>query len=152
MRIFLIALCAGAVAPTLQAQSNGSTPGAIRTYSTTGSIGIEWDIAGDADHDAVATVEFRAAGTTAWRPALPLVRVDYNGANMLAGSILFLSPNTTHEVRLTLADPDGGAAAQTWRCDTAGPAMPGRANVPRRARLRRRQRIAREPFQRHRGR
>ena len=37
-------------------------------------------------------VEYRAAGTSNWRSAMPLVRVDYNGANMLAGSIPFLSP------------------------------------------------------------
>jgi hypothetical protein len=102
----------GARPSFLTAQSSGTTPGAIRTYSTITSIGIEWAIGSDVDHDATATVEFRAAGSGAWQPALPLVRVDYNGANMLAGSILFLSPNTTYEVRLTLSDPDGGAAVQ----------------------------------------
>ena len=72
-----------------------------------------------------ASVEFRVGGTTAWRPALPLVRVDYNGSNMLAGSILFLNPNTAHEIRLTLADPDGGAAVHTAVVTTrAVPTMP----------------------------
>ena len=93
--------------------SNGAVPGAIQAYSTITSIGIEWDIVGDADHDATAGVEYRVAGATAWRSALPLVRVDYNGFNLLAGSILFLDPGTSYEVRLTLADPDGGAAVQT---------------------------------------
>jgi hypothetical protein len=97
----------------LSAQSNGATPGAIRTYSTISSIGVEWDLAGDADHDATATVEYRAVGITQWRPALSLVRVDYNGANMLAGSVLFLSPNAAYEIRLTLTDPDGGTDQQT---------------------------------------
>ena len=98
----------------LEAQSADATsPGASRSYSTIYSIGIEWDILGDADHDAAAAVEFRASATTTWRPALPLVRVDVNGANMLAGSVLFLSPNTTYEVRLTLSDPDGGAETRT---------------------------------------
>jgi len=109
----LLALCSGARQAIVTAQSNGTTAGAIRTYSTISSIGIEWDIVGDLDHDATAAVEFRVAGTAAWRPALPLVRVDYNGANMLAGSVLFLSPNTAYEIRLTLTDPDGGAAGQT---------------------------------------
>ena len=100
--------------PTLEAQSaDAASPGATRSYSTIYSIGIEWDILGDADHDAAATVEFRPSATTTWRPALPLVRVDVNGANMLAGSVLFLSPNTTYEVRLTLSDPDGGAETRT---------------------------------------
>ncbi|PYR72210.1 MAG: hypothetical protein DMF86_24275, partial [Acidobacteria bacterium] len=97
----------------LAAQSNAATAGAIRTYSTISSIGVEWDIVGDANHDAAASVEFRVAGAAGWRLALPLVRVDYNGANMLAGSILFLSPNAAYEIRLTLTDPDGGADVQT---------------------------------------
>jgi hypothetical protein len=85
----------------------------VHTYSTISSLGLEWSIAGDADHDGTAGVEFRISGTGAWRPALPLVRVDYNGANMFAGSVLFLLPGTAYEVRLTLADPDGGGRVQT---------------------------------------
>ncbi len=123
----LVLLYSGVGGSILTAQSGGTTPGAIRTYSTISSIGIEWDIVGDADHDATATVEFRVAGATAtaWRPALPLVRVDYNGFNMLAGSILFVSPNAAHEVRLTLTDPDGGGSTQTVVVATRPvPAMP----------------------------
>ncbi len=109
----------------LTAQSNGATPGAIRAYSTISSIGIEWDLTGDADHDAVAGVQYRLAGTASWRTALPLVRVDYNGSNMLAGSILFLSPNASYEVRLTFSDPDGGTAVQSVTVATRPvPAMP----------------------------
>ena len=85
---------------------------------------------------------------------MPLVRVDYNGSNMLAGSILFLSPNAAYEVRLTLADPDGGAAAQTVTVATRPvPVMPvsGRT-LSRRPGRRRRERILRESVQRHRRR
>jgi hypothetical protein len=96
----------------LTAQSNASASGTLRSYSTISSIGLEWDLVGDADHDAAAAVEFREAGTAAWRSALPLVRVDYDGSNMLAGSILFLDPDTAYEIRLTLSDPDGGADQQ----------------------------------------
>jgi hypothetical protein len=109
----------------LSAQSNGATPGAFRTYATFSSIGIEWDLLGDADHDAAGVVEFRAAGTTVWRLALPLVRVDYNGSNRLAGSILFLGSNTTYDVRVTFSDPDGGAEVRTVGVATRRvPAMP----------------------------
>jgi hypothetical protein len=116
----------GGVRPTiLDAQTNATTPGAVQGYSTISSIGVEWTIGGDADHDAAATVEFRVAGTAVWRPALPLVRVDYNGKNMLAGSVLFLNANTAYELRLTLSDPDGGAAVQTIAVQTRQiPGMP----------------------------
>jgi hypothetical protein len=40
---------------------------------------------------------------------LPLLRIDYNGATMLAGSVLFLQANTEYELNLSLSDPDGGA-------------------------------------------
>jgi hypothetical protein len=109
----------------LSAQSNGTTSGGIRTYSTISSIGVEWDLIGDANHDATATVEFRAVGTVGWRLALPLVRVDYNGANMLAGSVLFLNQNAAYEIKLTLTDPDGGADQQTVVVSTRPvPTMP----------------------------
>jgi hypothetical protein len=109
-----IAVLAFALAPAkVRAQTNSVVPGAIQTYSTMSSIGVDWSIAGDADHDGTAAVEFRIAGTSSWRPALPLVRVDYNGLNMFAGSVLFLLPGTSYEVRLTLADPDGGGRVQT---------------------------------------
>jgi hypothetical protein len=125
-RAAVLALLVSAIlTPTVTAQSNGATPGAIRTYSTISSIGIEWDVAGDANHDATVGVEYRAAGTTSWRTALPLLRVDYNGANMLAGSILFLTANATYEVRLTFNDPDGGTSVQTVTVATRPvPAMP----------------------------
>jgi hypothetical protein len=122
---FLWALCSGVHPPILTAQSSDTTPGAIRTYSTISSIGVEWDIIGDADHDATAAVEFRMAGTTPWRPALPLVRVDYNGSNRLAGSVLFLTAGAVYEIKLTLSDPDGGAAVQTVSVSTRPvPVMP----------------------------
>ena len=33
--------------------------GQLRSYSTIHSIGLEWDIAGDTDHDAVGTIQYR---------------------------------------------------------------------------------------------
>ena len=101
---------------------DATTPGELRTYSTIHSIGIEWDIAGDADHDASCQVSFRAKGAEAWRHALPLFRVESYGwyadrkadrrYTMVAGSILFLEPGTAYDVKLNLADPDGGAESR----------------------------------------
>ncbi len=97
----------------VMAQGRNTVAGELRTYATIHSIGIEWDIVGDDDHDAIVNVQYRAQGLAAWKPALPLFRVDYNGFNMLAGSIFFLDPATTYEVQLDLLDPDGGSESQT---------------------------------------
>jgi hypothetical protein len=98
-------------------------PGALRTDSTPTCISVEWDVAGDADHDAACGVTFREEGSAEWKDALPLFRVDYQWwyhteraerpFNMFAGSIMFLKPGTNYEVRLDLADPDGGDATKT---------------------------------------
>ena len=123
--VVVLLLVSGVQPAILTAQSNGAVAGTIRTYSTISSIGIEWDLVGDADHDATAAVEFRVSGTAGWRSALPLVRVDYSGSNMFAGSVLFLNPNTAYEVRLTLTDPDGGSDQQTVVVATRSvPVMP----------------------------
>jgi hypothetical protein len=103
-----------------------TTPSASRVYSTIYSIGVEWDVVGDTNHDAVAAVAYRVYGTTAWTAALPLVRVDSTtGGNMLAGSILFLTPDTAYDVRLSLSDPDGGAETRIVNVTTrALPTLP----------------------------
>jgi len=90
----------------------------LRSYATLHSLGFEWDVTGDADHDATCAVRYRTIGSSSWRAALDLMRVDYYGYyadtradrayNMLAGSVFFLQPGTTYEVELTLDDPDGG--------------------------------------------
>jgi regulation of enolase protein 1 (concanavalin A-like superfamily) len=93
-------------------------PGDLTTYSTIYSIGVEWDIANDANHDARVDVEYKPATSSAWQAASPLLRIDYNGRNMLAGSVMFLSPDTEYQVRLTLFDPDGGGETREIRIRT----------------------------------
>jgi hypothetical protein len=107
---------------------DGLTPGGIRTHATPTSIGIEWDLAGDADHDATCAVQVRPKGAADWKIVLPLFRVDYFGwygdtkadraYNMVAGSLLFLKPGTLYEVKLDLADPDGGGVSKTLEIRT----------------------------------
>ena len=107
---FLVALTATILASAVPSEAQDrTTPGEIMSYSTIHSIGIEWGISGDANHNATVNVHYRVQGTGAWKAALPLVRVDntYNG-NGFAGSLLFLDPGTTYKVRLELSDPDGG--------------------------------------------
>lgn len=104
---------------------NSTSPGDTSGYSTIRSIGVEWDIVGDDDHDATATVQYRPMGAGTWQDGLDLVRVDHNGYNMLAGSIFFLNPDTMYDVRLTLTDPDGGSQTRTLNILTRPmPALP----------------------------
>jgi len=124
VRLGLSCTAALAVTAALAAETSDRVkPVALRTYSTPNSIGIEWDVEGDANHNAACDVKYRKQGTEPWRPALHLFRIDCNNSygdhksdrpyNMLAGSILFLEPGTEYEVALTLADPDGGGQSQT---------------------------------------
>jgi hypothetical protein len=106
----LVALTAAILASAVPGEAqNRTTPGQIVSYSTIHSIGIEWGISGDANHNATVNVQYRAQGAPSWKAALPLVRVDsaYN-RNGFAGSVLFLDPGTTYKVQLELSDPDGG--------------------------------------------
>lgn len=112
------------------AQTRETVPGTFLTYATIHSIGIEWDLTGDTNHDAVATVEYRRPGSATWQFGSPLLRIDVEGRNMLAGSLMFLQPATAYEVRVTLHDPDGGADARTETIATRPiPTSPGGRRV-----------------------
>src|SRR4029453_1132322 len=87
---------------------------------TTGALGLEWRIEGDSNRNASVAVAWRRVGETAWRDALPLLRLQneevqqgasfhYVAPNMFAGSILGLDANTAYEIRLRLAGPDGAS-------------------------------------------
>lgn len=95
-----------------------ATPQELRITATHHSIGVEWDLAGDTNHDAKCAVSYRVVGKEKWLDALPLMRVDYAGwydtqraerpFNMLAGSVMFLQPGAAYELKLVLSDPDTG--------------------------------------------
>jgi len=106
------------------AQRQGTRPekadmkmGALRYAPTIHSIGFEWDIDGDTNHNGAYEVSYRTAGEDAFREATGF-RIDYRGwydawrrqafrhFNMFAGSIMFLKPGTQYEVRLSARDPD----------------------------------------------
>ncbi len=96
------------------------------------NLGFEWAINGDANRNAAVAVRYRAAGESAWREALPLVRIggervfrqrehlDYTVPDSFAGSILNLRPGTEYECRFELTDPDGvtGEVSHTVRAKT----------------------------------
>jgi hypothetical protein len=104
------------------------------------NLGFEWAITGDANRNAAVAVEFRAVGETAWRPALPLLRIggervfrerehlDYTVPDGFAGSILNLKPGTEYECRFQLTDPDGasGETAHTVKVRTRSEPQPSK--------------------------
>jgi len=107
----------------------GQTPGTVVQAGTvvvepptTGAVGVEWRIEGDSNRNASVAVAWRRAGETAWRDALPLLRLQneevqqgasfhYVAPNMFAGSIFSLDANTAYEIRVRLSDPDSPAGA-----------------------------------------
>ena len=95
--------------------------GELTTHPTVHSLGIEWQVTGDSNHDAVCTVSFKTLEADDWIAALPLFRVDSNGFDMLAGSILFLEPDTVYDIQLVAADPDGGGASELLTIATKTP-------------------------------
>src|SRR5262245_9260104 len=88
-------------ADTTNQKANDTVLTDLRVHATLHSIGVEWDIVGDANHNAACKTHYRIAGEGGtWKEALPLFRVDFHGwyngrkanrgYNMFAGSILFL--------------------------------------------------------------
>lgn len=96
------------------------------------NLGFEWSITGDANRNATVEVHYRIVGESAWREALPLLRIggervfrkrenlEYTVPHGFAGSILQLQPGTEYECRFDLKDPDGvrGETQRTVRVRT----------------------------------
>jgi len=88
------------------------------------NLGFEWSISGDDNRNAKVDVRFRPVGESAWRSALPMLRIggekvyrrrenlEYFVPHGFAGSILNLRPGVEYECHFKLTDPDG-AAGQT---------------------------------------
>ena len=120
------------------------------------SLGVYWIIQGDDNQNAFIALEYRKAGSSSWRTAARLFRVERRAHLMersgselevpddgwlFAGSALLLEPRAAYELRLTLKDPDGGKATRTLRASTRSePRLHHRARPPCRARLGRRHR------------
>src|SRR5689334_10692816 len=104
-------------AVALQAANRTTTGEFIAERPTLVSLGFEWHIDGDDNHNAAVSVFYRKKGDQTWKEGLPLLRLDherinenalqYIVPNMFAGSIFDLEPGTDYECRLVLADPDG---------------------------------------------
>jgi hypothetical protein len=100
------------------------------------SLGFEWQIDGDDNHNASVAVSYRKKGESAWKTGLPMMRLDherlnenalqYFTPNMFAGSLFDLEPATEYECRFVLSDPDGvsGQAENTVSVRTRSEPQP----------------------------
>ena len=103
--------------------------GSVQTDATFEHLGVVWWITGDDDLDSTFELEFRLLGETLWRPGAPAVRayptLVVNGSPLgldyWAASALFLQPDQTYELRLTLSDPDGGSEVRILEAGTHSP-------------------------------
>lgn len=81
----------------------------LELYGTFHAMGVIVTIAptDDPDEDAIATVEY-GTGSDSYRAGFPLSRVS---DTRFVGSLFWLEPATTYDVRVTFSDPDGDPLA-----------------------------------------
>lgn len=87
---------------------DGSSAGALELYPTFESIGARLAYSGDLDGDATARLEWRPAGSSTWNPGVAMTRITNS---RWAGSVFWLTKDTSYEVRAVIDDPDGGSSA-----------------------------------------
>lgn len=121
------------------AGEDASTPGKVHVEpATLHCVSFRWPVMGDRNENAAVEVQYRRSGRKRWEQGYPLFRTKPNphpenrsrvhtlsGGWMFAGSVVDLVPDTAYEVRLRLADPDGGTGEQTLNVRTyAEPVAP----------------------------
>lgn len=118
--IALFSLTLILISRTVFAQNTTSAGTLTLERPTLLSIGLVWEIVGDDNRNATATLEYRKKGTPAYQRGLDLLRTEnadnprsgVKPGNKLAGSALLLEPGTSYEFRLTLSDPDNGGVVE----------------------------------------
>jgi len=76
----------------------------LTSYGNFETAGVLITITGDANRNASAAVEIKAAGESRYRLQHPAVRID---ATHFVGSVFGLAEGTKYDIRVTLSDPDG---------------------------------------------
>ena len=122
---FAIILISGALSLRIQAAAPVGEPQLDRP--TLHSLGVYWIIRDDPGRTASVQLEYRKAGTTAWRRGFPLFRVERRAhlreklvsridvpddGWLFAGSALSLDPATAYELKLTLVDSQARMTAK----------------------------------------
>ncbi len=101
--VFLLVFLGGLFLPARSARAAAS----LELYGTFQAMGLIVTVADtdDPDQDATATVEYRLSGSGPYRQGYPLSRIENT---RFVGSLFWLKPGTSYDVRVTFSDPDGG--------------------------------------------
>jgi len=103
--ILLLVVCLlGLAGVQAYAVTNPMTGGAVEGGANYITVGVIAHITGDDNLNGSATIQYRVQGSPTWKQGHPLYRLD---ATRFAGSIFYLTANTTYEVDVQLSDPDG---------------------------------------------
>ncbi len=127
--VALILAAAGCYAAVPLAAQDAVTPGALSSpYPTIINLAVVWEITGDGNLNAVATLRYRRQNDGPWRQGMPLRRVPagrstgtsptFSWSDKLSGSIFDLEEDTAYEIEVTLIDPDGGEEVRTLTART----------------------------------
>jgi len=103
--ILLLLALIQAAESQVDARCASTAAASIELYGTFHAMGVIVTIAAadDPDGDATAAVEYRS-GSEAYQAGFPLSRVD---DTRFVGSLFWLEPGTTYDVRVTFSDSDG---------------------------------------------
>ena len=120
---FLCRLVLLGLACVLWPASQAHAAAGLELYGTFHAMGVivTMDASDDANENAVAAVSYRTGGN-AFKSGLPLSRV---ASTRWVGSLFWLQPGTSYDVRVTITDPDHGPLDQT----TLQAAMSTRAEI-----------------------
>jgi hypothetical protein len=108
----------GVTGPGVDAGPLGSQVGSLELYGTFHAMGVIATLpaGSDGNSNAVANVDYRVTGVADYAAGFPLTRT---GPTTFIGSLFWLAPGTSYDVRVRYSDPDGGALDQGWATATA---------------------------------
>jgi parallel beta-helix repeat protein len=96
----------------------GATVGTIDLYGTFHAMGVIATIpaGSDSKNNAVANLDYRVTGADSYSAGFPLTRV---APTRFVGSLFWLAPATSYDVRVRYSDPDGAPLDTGWAAATA---------------------------------
>jgi parallel beta-helix repeat protein len=108
----------GATGPAVDAGPLGAKVGSLELYGTFHAMGAIATLpaGSDSNGNAVAYVDYRVSGAADYAAGFPLTRT---GTATFIGSLFWLAPGKSYDVRVRYADPDGGSLDKGWVTGTA---------------------------------